>query len=445
MKLFGTDGVRGKANIYPITAEIALKLGKASAKVLGKRNKPIFIIGKDTRLSGYMLENALTAGLTSMGADVYLVGPMPTPALAHLVRSFNCDAGIMISASHNPYTDNGIKFFDSKGFKLPDEIEEEIEKNVFLDLSTEHVDTTKIGRAYRIDDARGRYIEFAKASISNSSLKGLKVVIDCANGAAYKVAPYILKELGAETIVLSDDPNGNNINLNCGALHPDVMKEAVLKYKANAGISLDGDADRIIMCDEKGNILDGDYILAITGLDFLKKKLLKKNSVVVTDYTNIAFDELFKKHGAKVIRVKNGDRYVIEEMRKKGYNLGGEASGHIIFSDHNATGDGIISGLQVLKILKEKSMDLSKINPLLKYPQVIINIIVKEKKPLEEMKKVQEEIRSAEKALGKSGRHLIRYSGTEMKCRVMIEGKDEKIISKLAARIADEIKKEAGI
>ncbi len=445
MKLFGTDGVRGKANIYPITAEIALKLGKASAKVLGKRNKPIFIIGKDTRLSGYMLENALTAGLTSMGADVYLVGPMPTPALAHLVRSFNCDAGIMISASHNPYTDNGIKFFDSKGFKLPDEIEEEIEKNVFLDLSTEHVDTTKIGRAYRIDDARGRYIEFAKASINNSSLKGLRVVIDCANGAAYKVAPYILKELGAETIVLSDEPNGNNINLNCGALHPEIMKEAVLKHKADAGISLDGDADRIIMCDEKGNILDGDYILAITGLDFIKKKLLKKNSVVVTDYTNIAFDELFKKHGAKVIRVKNGDRYVIEEMKKSGYNLGGEASGHIIFSDHNATGDGIISGLQVLKILKEKDMPLSKINPLAKYPQVIMNIKVKEKKPLEKMKKVQEEIKSAEKTLGKNGRHLIRYSGTEMKCRVMIEGKDEKIISKIAAKIADEIKKEVGI
>jgi phosphoglucosamine mutase len=444
MKLFGTDGVRGKANTYPITAEIALKLGKSAAKVLGKRKKPIFIIGKDTRLSGYMLENALTAGLTSMGADVFLVGPMPTPAIAHLVRSFNADAGIMISASHNPYTDNGIKFFDFSGYKLPDEIEEEIEKHVFTDINTEHVDSKKIGRAYRIDDARGRYIEFAKASINNTSLKGIKVVIDCANGAAYKVAPDILKELGAEVIILNDEPDGNNINLECGALYPEVLKKAVLKNKADCGISLDGDADRIIMCDEKGNILDGDDILAITGIDFLKKGWLKNSTIVVTGYTNLAFDELFTKGKAEVIRVKNGDRYVIEEMQKKGYNVGGEASGHIIFSDFNSTGDGTIAGLQVLRIMKEKELKLSKLNPLKKYPQVIVNVKVKEKRPLDKMSIVQKEITNAEKILGSQGRHLIRYSGTEMKCRVMIEGKESAVIEKLANKIAAEIRKEVG-
>ena len=444
VKLFGTDGIRGKANTYPITAEIALKLGKAAAKVLGKRNKPIFIIGKDTRLSGYMLENGLTAGLTSMGADVFLVGPMPTPALAHLVRSFNADAGIMISASHNPYTDNGIKFFDSNGLKLADDIEAEIEKNVFLDITTEHVDSIKIGRAYRIEDARGRYIEFAKASINNTSLKGLKIVIDCANGAAYKVAPDILKELGAEVIILNNEPDGNNINLDCGALHPEVIKKAVIKYGADCGISLDGDADRIIMADENGEVLDGDYLLAITGIDFLKRNKLSKKTIVVTEYTNLAFDELIKKNNGSVVRVKNGDRYVIEEMQKSGYNVGGESSGHIIFSDFNCTGDGMIAGLQVLKIMKEKSMALSKLNQLKKYPQVIINVNVNEKKPLEKMKKVQEEIKKANKELGKIGRHLIRYSGTEMKCRVMIEGKDKVMIEKIASRISEEIKKEVG-
>ncbi|MCM2324949.1 MAG: phosphoglucosamine mutase [Candidatus Woesearchaeota archaeon] len=444
MRLFGTDGVRGKANKYPITAEIALKLGKAAAKVLKTKDKPVFLIGKDTRLSGYMLENALTAGLTSMGADVFLVGPVPTPTVAHLIRSFNVDAGIMISASHNPYTDNGIKFFDEKGHKLPDETEEKIEKAVFEDINTEHVDSKSIGRAYRIDDAKGRYIESAKASINNISLKGLKVVIDCANGAAYKVAPYILKELGAEVVVLNNQPDGNNINLECGALHPEVLKAAVLGHGADVGITLDGDADRIIMVDEKGNILDGDFILAIAGLEFLRQGKLKKDTVVVTEYTNLAFDELFRKHKGNVVRVQNGDRYVIEEMLDKGYNVGGEASGHVIFSDFNSTGDGMIAGLQVLRIMKEKKKRLSELNPLVKFPQVIINVIVKEKKPIEKMKNVMDEIKEAEKILGKNGRHLIRYSGTEMKARVMIEGKDKAMIEKLANRIAAEIRKEVG-
>jgi phosphoglucosamine mutase len=447
MKLFGTDGVRGKANVYPVTAEVALKLGKAAAKVLRKaKKKPVFIIGKDTRLSGYMLENALTAGLTSMGADVYLVGPMPTPAVAHLTRSFAADAGIMLTASHNPYTDNGIKFFDHKGHKLADEVEEKIEKLVLKDeLKTEHISSKEIGRAYRIDDAQGRYIEFAKNSIQNTSLKGLKIVLDCANGAAYKVAPLILSELGADVIVLNNSPDGNNINQECGSLHPEVIKAAVLGHEADAGISLDGDADRIIMTDEKGNIIDGDYIIAIAALDMLKNKTLKQDSVVVTNYTNLAFDRLIEKHGGKIVRVKNGDRYVIEKMNKSDYNLGGEFSGHIIFSDFNSTGDGMVAGLQILKIMKNNNKKLSELsNNLKKYPQVIVNVDVKEKKPFEKMKEVKEQIKKAEDILGDKGRHLIRYSGTEMKARVMFEGEDLEKITKIANKIAKEIKIEVG-
>jgi phosphoglucosamine mutase len=446
-KLFGTDGVRGTANKYPVTAEIALKLGKAAAVVLTEgKKKPVFLIGKDTRLSGYMLENALTAGLTSMGADVFLVGPVPTPAVAHLVRSFAADAGIMISASHNPYTDNGIKFFDLNGHKLPDDVEEKIEEIVLQkEIKTDHVTSKEIGRAHRIDDAKGRYIEFSKASIDNTSLKGLKIVLDCANGAAYKVAPDVFRELGAEVIVLSNKPDGNNINKECGALHPEVLREAVLGFQANLGITLDGDADRIFMVDEKGNILDGDYILAIAGLEFLKKKKLKNDTIVVTNYTNLAFDTLFKKHGGNVVRVKNGDRYVIEEMNKSDYNVGGEYSGHIIFSDYNSTGDGIIAGLQILRIMKEQKKSLFKLSSQLKkYPQVLLSIAVKEKKPLSKIESFQEEIKRVEEELGTEGRHLIRYSGTEKVCRIMIEGKDEDLINKIAKRISKIIKKEVG-
>jgi phosphoglucosamine mutase len=446
-KLFGTDGVRGKANTYPITAEIALKLGKAAAIVLkNKENKkPVFLIGKDTRLSGYMLENALTAGLTSMGADVFLVGPVPTPAVAHLTRSFAADAGIMISASHNPSDDNGIKFFDNKGFKLPDEVENEIEKLVLSqEIKTDHVTSKDIGRAHRIDDAKGRYIEFAKNTVNNISLKGKKIVLDCANGAAYKVAPLILQELGAEVIVMFNEPDGNNINKGCGALNPDVIKKTVLENKADIGITLDGDADRVILVDDKGNIIDGDFIIAIAAIDMLQKNRLNKSAVVVTHYSNLAFDNLIKKHNGKIIRVQNGDRYVIDEMKKGNYNLGGEFSGHIIFSDYNSTGDGIIAALQILRIMQEKKKRLSELSSSLKkYPQVIISVKVKEKKPLEKITSVQKEIKTAEKLLGEKGRHLIRYSGTEMIARVMIEGEDKDLITRLANKIADAIKKEA--
>ncbi len=447
MKLFGTDGVRGKANTYPITANIALKLGKAAALVLTKgKKKPVFLIGKDTRLSGYMLENALTAGLTSMGADVLLVGPVPTPAVAHLTRSFAADAGIMISASHNPATDNGIKFFDSKGHKLPDKIEEQIEDHVLnKEMKTDHITSKEIGKAYRIQDAQARYIEFVKNSINNLPLTNLKIVLDCANGAAYKVAPLILKELGAEVMVINNSPDGNNINKDSGALHPEITKAVVLKQKADVGITLDGDADRIIMVDDNGNVLDGDHIIAIAALDLLKKNKLSKDTVVVTHYTNLAFDEVIKKHNGKVIRVQNGDRYVIEEMNNSGFNLGGEFSGHIIFSDYNSTGDGMIAGLQILKIMKQTKKKLSELASVLeKYPQVTVNVQVKEKKSIENMTKVQEEIKNAKTVLGDKGRHLVRYSGTEMKARVMIEGPDKDFITKLANKIADEIKNEVG-
>ncbi|MBN1503165.1 phosphoglucosamine mutase [Candidatus Woesearchaeota archaeon] len=447
-KLFGTDGVRGIANKYPITADLALKLGKAASVILrnGKK-KPVFLIGKDTRLSGYMLEYALTSGITSTGADVFLVGPMPTPAIAHLTRSFAADAGIVISASHNPAEDNGIKFFDNAGFKLPDSTEEKIEQLIFgKNLDTYNVPADQIGRAHRIDDADGRYIEFAKGSINNLSLKGIRIALDCANGAAYKVSPKIFAELGAELIVMYNKPDGQNINKECGALHPEIVRAAVLGHNADIGIALDGDADRIILVDEKGNILDGDQIMAMCALNLSEKDQLSNNAVVVTEYSNLAIDFLMQKQGMNVIRVKNGDRYVIEEMRKNHYNLGGEQSGHIIFLDHNTTGDGTIAALQVLKLMQNKNKKLSALAKVLDtLPQVLINVGVKKKLPFEQLPAVQEALSKAEKELGKEGRIIVRYSGTQMMARVMLEGRDDILIKKLANKIAESIKKEIGV
>ncbi len=446
-KLFGTDGIRGEANKYPITAEIAMALGKAASSVLkSQARKPKFLIGKDPRLSGYMLEYALTSGICSTGADVLLVGPMPTPAIAHLTRSFAADAGIMISASHNPAHDNGIKLFDRDGFKLPDQTEERIEELILKkDLSELNVPFSSIGRAYRIDDAQGRYIEFAKGSIGNRSLKGIKVALDCANGAAYKVAPLIFSELGAELVTINNAPNGMNINKECGALHPEMVRKAVLSSKADIGITLDGDADRVIVVDEKGNILDGDTILAIAALELKSEGRLSKDTVVVTHYTNLAFDALMKENGIKVVRADNGDRYVIEEMRRNSYNLGGEQSGHIIFSDYNSTGDGTISGLQILSIISKKKNRLSKLASIYKrYPQIILNIDVREKKEIKRLNAASE-IAKAEKELEGEGRLLIRYSGTQKMMRIMAEGKDEAKIKRIVSRIAECVKKEIGI
>ena len=444
-KLFGTDGVRGKANIYPMNAETALKLGMAAAAVFinGKKRHKI-VIGKDTRISCYMIENALTSGILSMGVDVLLVGPMPTPAIAHLTKSFAADAGIVISASHNPAEDNGIKFFDSNGFKLSDEVEEKIEKIVFSEIKTDHIIGELVGKAKRIDDAQGRYIEFAKNSVDNISLKGIKIVLDCANGAAYKVSPLIFEELGAQVITINNRPNGLNINDQCGALHPEQMKKFVIQYGADIGIALDGDADRVIMVDENANDVDGDQIIALCALNLIRDKKLKDNTIVVTEYSNLGLDKAIKNANGKVIRVMNGDRYVVEEMRKHKYNFGGEQSGHIVFLDYTTTGDGTISALQVLRIMKKTGKKLSELAKCItKFPQLMVNVKVRKKIDFEKMPRVMEKINKAKEKLKNNGRVIVRYSGTQNLARIMAEGINKKEIRRYAKEIADEIKKGA--
>ena len=447
-KLFGTDGIRGVANIFPMTPEMVLSIGKATAHVFKEKcgkEKPKFVIGKDTRLSGYMIENALASGIVSVGADVLLVGPMPTPAIAHLTKALNADAGIVLSASHNPAEDNGIKIFSENGHKLSDNVEDEIEKYVLSGkIKTEHIKGDLIGKAHRVDDAKERYIEFAKASVESMSMKGLRVILDCANGAAYNTAPHILSELGAEVVVLNDRPDGLNINLDCGALHPEKMMEIVKKEKAHIGIALDGDADRVIVCDEKGRSVDGDHIIAICAINMKEKGTLKKNSVVVTIMTNKGFDIAMAKERIKVVKTKVGDRYVVDEMRKKGYVLGGEQSGHIIFSNYTTTGDGMISALQLLRIMKERGKKLSKLAECMtSLPQVLVNVDVKEKKDISKLK-VNKNIKDAESKLGEKGRVLVRYSGTQNLCRIMIEGENKREIQKIANDIAKTMKKELG-
>jgi len=451
-KLFDTDGIRGIANVYPITPEIALQLGKAIAytmKASKGHGNPKIVIGKDTRLSGYMIENALAAGIVSMGVDVYLLGPAPTPAVALLTKSINASAGIMITASHNPSQDNGIKIFDCDGFKLSDEDEERIEQVIFsneLDKKErEDIIGDKIGKAFRLDEARGRYIEFAKSTIKNFSLKGLKIVLDCANGAAYYVAPRIFSELGADVVVINDKPDGLNINLGCGAIHPEMAAEKVRKEKADVAIILDGDADRLIIADEKGEIVDGDYILTFCAKEMMGSGRLSKDTLVVTEYSNVGVDEAMVNASGKVIRTKNGDRYVLEAMRKHKLNLGGEFTGHMIFSDYATTGDGIISALQLLRLVKEKVMKVSDLKSVMrKYPLVIVNVNVKKKIPFEEMPDILKKINDINSSIKGEGRSLVRYSGTQNVCRIMIEGKDEKKIGKMADELAAMIKKEIG-
>jgi len=442
-KLFGTDGIRGQANVYPMTGDVAFRLGQAIAKTFANSHKTKVIIGKDTRRSGYIFEYALTAGLCSMGANAYLIGPIPTPAVGHLVRSFAADVGIVISASHNPAGDNGIKLFDSRGYKLPDEAEEKIEKLV---LSKEILPPPieNVGRAFRIDDAHGRYIEFAKGSISNTSLAGLRVVLDCAHGAAYKVAPLIMSELGAEVIQHGVSPDGLNINQGCGALYPEVLGKLVREHGADCGIALDGDADRLIMADEQGEVMDGDQVIAICALDLKEKGRLKNDTVVATVMSNMGLDKAMGSAGIRVVRTAVGDRYVIEEMAKNKYIVGGEQSGHIILAEHNTTGDGMLSALHVLRIMKEKGMPLSALRAFEPYPQVTVNVVVGEKKPLEKMPRVLALVSKVEKGLHGEGRVLVRYSGTEKKCRVMVEGRNRKKIEEDARQIAGEIKKETG-
>jgi phosphoglucosamine mutase len=446
--LFGTDGIRGKVNKEPMVPPMILRLGQAIAKVLTKKKKrPKIIIGKDTRVSGYIFEYALTSGLCSMGVDVYQVGPMPTPAVAHLVKSFAADAGIMISASHNPVGDNGIKFFGADGYKLSDEEQKKI--NEIFDANNfneSYVPVQKLGKAFKIEDARGRYIEFVKQSIKNRSLKGYKIVLDCANGAAYKVAPWILQELGADVIILNNTPDGLNINKNCGSEHPEAIQAAVKKHKADIGIALDGDADRVIMVDEAGNIVDGDHLLAIAAIHFKKKGKLTKDTVVTTVMANAGFDEAMKKEGIKVIRTSVGDRYLTKEMQEHGYTLSAEQSGHMIFGKHATTGDGTLSALQILGIMVQKKKKLSELATCMStYPQILLNVEVKEKTPIEKTTLTKQAVKEAEEALHGAGRVLVRYSGTQPLCRVMVEGKDKKQITSLANAIKKAVQAEVGV
>jgi phosphoglucosamine mutase len=448
-KLFGTDGVRGVANVEPITSETALKLGRALAhefrNTSGRRRK--ILIGKDTRLSGYMLETALESGICSMGVDVWLVGPLPTPAIAFLTRSMRADAGVVISASHNPFEDNGIKFFSRDGFKLDDETESRIEELVYDDrLLTQHrAAAADLGKAARIDDALGRYLVFLKGCVPRTVMfDGLKVVIDCANGAGYKVGPEALDELGADVVALGVDPDGRNINLGCGATHPEKLRHAVVAEHASVGIGLDGDGDRAILVDEKGELFDGDDAMAMLGIRMAAEGRLNANTVVATVMSNFGLERALRDKGIRLVRTDVGDPAVAREMRANSYNLGGEQSGHIIFTDFSTTGDGLITALLVLTAMAESGRSLSELRAMRRVPQVLENVKVRERMPLSEIPAVQKVIDAAEQRLNGTGRLLVRYSGTEMLARVMVEGEDAATIRTIAQEIGAAIKQHLG-
>lgn len=440
-KLFGTDGVRGVANVEPMTSETGLKLGRALAHVF--RNGPHrhkVIIGKDTRISGYMFETALASGICSMGVDVMLVGPLPTPGIAFLTRNMRADAGVVISASHNPFQDNGIKFFARTGFKLPDEVEEEMERLIF-NREIDHLRPTaaEIGKAFRIGDARGRYIVFLKNSFPKQlTLDGLKIAVDCAHGAAYRVAPETLEELGAQVFPLGVKPNGANINQNCGALFPETVQEEVTRKGLDLGVGLDGDGDRAILVDNEGRIVDGDETLLLLARQMIARGELPKNTVVATVMSNYGLELALEQCGGRVVRTAVGDRYVVEEMVRGGYSLGGEQSGHIVMLDHSTTGDGILTLLQVLAIVVQSGKSLADLTRgFYRFPQVLVNVDVSEKKPLECIPGLQARISAAERELKGKGRVLIRYSGTEALARIMVEGEDEKRSRGIAEEIAE--------
>lgn len=449
-KLFGTDGIRGEANKFPMTSDMALKVGQALGIILRKANsrgtqKQMVLIGKDTRLSGYMLEQALASGLNSMGIGVQLTGPLPTPGIGFLARNMRVDAGVIISASHNAYSDNGIKIFGADGFKIPDTMEREIERLVQEeDLNNYAARNDGIGRTRRIDDAAGRYIVYAKNSFPlNLTLEGLRVVLDCAHGAAYKVAPAIFSELGADLVVIGDEPNGYNINDKAGALHPSHLQEAVNRYRADVGISLDGDADRVIMVDEKGEIVNGDHILAICAIHSAKRKTLPQNTIVATQMSNFGLDQAMKKHGIYVVRTDVGDKNVVEAMRQQGYNLGGEQSGHIIHLDYSTTGDGCVAALNVLAVMKAEKKPLSELkNIMTDMPQVLINTRVAKRKDLADIKGYTKLIESSEKKLKGEGRIFVRFSGTEPLIRVLVEGPNRSEIAKIAEEISSFLQSE---
>ena len=448
-KLFGTDGIRGRANQFPITPDILLRVGQAMGYLLRKqpsRNKhPKVVIGKDTRLSGYMVEQALTSGLNSMGVHVQLVGPLPTPGIGFVTQNMRADAGIVISASHNAYMDNGVKIFGHEGFKISEDLEKEIERLVAqADFNSLLADSNDIGRSKRIEDAQGRYIVYLKSTFPlEYTLEGMRIVLDCANGAAYKVAPAVFEELGAEVIVIGNAPNGFNINDKVGALNPAKLSEAVLQYRADVGISLDGDADRSVLVDEKGRMVNGDHILCLCALHMKNKGTLPKDTVVATQMSNFGLDKILGDHGIKVVRTNVGDKYVVEEMRKNGYSLGGEQSGHIIFLDHSTTGDGCVAALSVLAVMKETKKPLSELNDMMTdVPQVLINAKVKQRKELKEIQGYPELIEKIKKNLNGEGRTFVRFSGTEDVIRVLVEGPDKLAIGKYAEEIASFLQKE---
>jgi phosphoglucosamine mutase len=460
-KLFGTDGIRGVANEFPMTGEVIMAVGRAVAHVLSSYShstaslaraheskkaarRAKIVIGKDTRVSGYMIEQALASGICSMGADVILIGPLPTPGVAFVTQSMRADAGIMISASHNPYSDNGIKIFSSDGFKLPDELEAEIERLVFSkDLEGKRPVADQVGKAHRIDDVHGRYLVFLKSLFPKDlDLLGLRIVLDCANGAAYKVAPLVFEELGAEVIKRSVNPDGLNINNKCGALFPEAVTAATVKYRADIGISLDGDGDRCILSDENGDIIDGDQIIGLCTLQMIKHQALNKNTVVTTPMSNLGLEMSLREHGVSMVRAQVGDRNVVETMRKNGFNLGGEQSGHIIFLDQSTTGDGIIAALKVLEIMRRTGQPLSELKKAIQlFPQVREDVKVARKEPFESHPEIAQAIATAQAALDHSGRIFVRYSGTESLARVLVEGKDLHQIQGLSRMIAASIHK----
>ncbi len=455
-RLFGTDGVRGVANVHPMTAEMALRLGRALAYIVRSGpHRHRIVIGKDTRLSGYMLEQAIASGICSMGVDVMLCGPLPTPGIAFITQSMRADAGVVISASHNPYQDNGIKFFTRDGFKLPDEVELRIERLVLAerdgspgeeDFHALRPTAKLIGKAKRIGDEVGRYVVFLKSLFPRDlTLDGMTIVVDCAHGAAYKVAPAVFEELGAKVVALNVRPDGKNINDGCGAVHPEHMAKAVEKHGAQLGLALDGDADRVILADEKGRIVDGDAIMAIVARDLARQRALAKNTVVATVMSNIGLERSLAEVGASVVRTQVGDRYVVEEMRRSGYNFGGEQSGHLIFLDHVTTGDGVCAGLNLLAVMQREGRPLSELarcfDPV---PQAQVNVAVREKRPLESLPTVTRAVEEVQRALGGEGRVLVRFSGTENKARVLVEGPDAAKIREHAERIAGALRSALG-
>jgi phosphoglucosamine mutase len=447
-KLFGTDGVRGVANEEPMTSEMAMQIGRATAYLFrNKKGRHRIVLGKDTRLSGYMLETALASGICSMGGDVLLVGPLPTPGIAFVSVDMRADAGVVISASHNPFHDNGIKIFSGNGFKLPDDMEQRIEELIFSgQLNRSRPTGTAVGKAYRIDDATGRYTVFLKHTFpEHLTLEGLKIVVDCAHGAAYRVAPMVLEELGAAVYSVGVEPDGENINLNCGSLHPELISRLVVEQGADLGLTLDGDADRVVFVDHTGRVIDGDHIMAICALDMMQEGTLNKKTLVATVMSNMGLEMVLTEAGGTMIRAPVGDRYVVEEMLKGEYNLGGEQSGHIVFLDHNTTGDGMITALQVLAIMQKKGVPLAELaEVMVTLPQTQRSVQVKGKKDFSQVPQIQRMIKEYQKELGKRGRILIRYSGTEPLLRIMIEGENEQTIMKMADAMAETIQKALG-